>query len=382
MVAYILNTSPSVLEEGIIDKHDYVNTFSSFFASSGRQAIIIHYQPMESPAFETGRWTAQLARETEMLRCCVTDGSTEKFRGKCVIVYRLRSGINFELKQLLEETYYAYVEVNPKTGNSLAGISDLICQLNEPAIIFNTQWHELLKSEAGHKTKQNFIGDFKDFSEFLSVTKIDLDGAIKFEINWDLYELLSEATESEGSTSSATNFKIIQTVEAHLKTWMNIMQRAIVESQQLRRETETVGPSAELTYWKRILAKFSSIMEHVKAPHTQTFLQFLVQSKSKLMKEWKRLENHINTIQILSQDNVNYLYALEKFTQPLYRLDPTKIGSYLPSLMYALRMIYATSRFFNTRRMVTAVFVKVLLKCICIVLLFMYQVYKLKSAVF
>lgn len=72
------------------------------------------------------------------------------------------------------------------------------------------------------------------------------------------------------------------------------------------------------------------------------------------------LENHVKTIQILAQDNVKYLYALEKFTQPLYRLDPTQMGEYLPPLMYAIRMIYATSRFFNTRRMVTAVFVKVL----------------------
>lgn len=65
-------------------------------------------------------------------------------------------------------------------------------------------------------------------------------------------------------------------------------------------------------------------------------------------------------MQILAEDNVKYLYALEKFTQPLYRFDPTKIGEYLPPLMYAIRMIYATSRFFNTRKMVTAVFVKVL----------------------
>lgn len=64
-------------------------------------------------------------------------------------------------------------------------------------------------------------------------------------------------------------------------------------------------------------------------------------------------------VHILSQDNVKYLYGLEKFTQPLYRLDPTKIGDYLPALMYAIRMIYATSRFFNTRKMVTAVYVKV-----------------------
>lgn len=71
------------------------------------------------------------------------------------------------------------------------------------------------------------------------------------------------------------------------------------------------------------------------------------------------MEKHVQMIQILAQDNVKYLYALEKFTQPLYRLDPTKMGEYLPPLMYVIRMIYATSRFFNSSRMITAVFVKV-----------------------
>ncbi|XP_024940596.1 dynein heavy chain 8, axonemal [Cephus cinctus] len=356
MVAYILNTDPSILEEGIIDKDEYVNAFTSFFAEGGRQAVVIYYQPMPPPSFDSGRWTVQYDNEQEMLRCCVTDGSTEKFCGKCVIVYRLRSNADFELKQLLEETYYAYAEVDPATGNALAGISELISRLNERAISVNNQWGELSKTEAGLKIKQNFIGDFKDFCDFLNMTKLDLEGAVKFYTNWELYKKYLSTPESV--MTNARNLDIILEVEANVKLWMKSMERAIVESQQLRRETETVGPTAELTYWRRILARFSSIVEHIKSPYTQKFIQLLIQAKSKLIKKWKRLDNHVTTVQILSQDNVRYLYALEKFTQPLYRLDPTKIGDYLSGLMYAIRMIYATSRFFNTRRMVTAVFVK------------------------
>ena len=51
MVAYILNTDPSLLEEGIIDKDEYVETFNSFFAEGGRNAIAIYYQLMEPPPF-------------------------------------------------------------------------------------------------------------------------------------------------------------------------------------------------------------------------------------------------------------------------------------------------------------------------------------------
>ncbi|XP_046493196.1 dynein axonemal heavy chain 8 [Neodiprion pinetum] len=356
MVAYILNTDPGLLEEGILDTDEYVNTFSSFFVEGGRQAIVIYYQMMPPPPLESGRWSAVLAKEQEVLRCCVTDGSTDKFCGKCVIVYRCRSNVDFEMKQLLEETYYAYAEVDPISKSALAGISELVSRLNEPAISSNTLWGELNKSEAGQKIKQNFIGDFKDFCEFLSMTKLDLEGAIKFDVNWTLYnEYLSTP---ESVMNNTKNAEVVLEVEKNVRTWMTSMEHAIVESQQLRRETETVGPTAELIYWRRILAQFSSIVEHIKSQHTQMFIQLLIHSKSKLVKKWKKLDSHVTTVQILSQDNVKYLYALEKFTQPLYRLDPTKIGDYLPSLMYAIRMIYATSRFFNTRRMVTAVFVK------------------------
>lgn len=77
------------------------------------------------------------------------------------------------------------------------------------------------------------------------------------------------------------------------------------------------------------------------------------------IKKWKKLENEVISIEIIAKDNEKYLGALEKFIKPLYKLDPTEIGNYLPSLMYAIRMIYITSRFFNTRQMITAVFVKV-----------------------
>ncbi|XP_014480405.1 PREDICTED: dynein heavy chain 8, axonemal [Dinoponera quadriceps] len=355
--AYILNANVETLEEGILDKDEYVNIFSSFFAEGGRQAIIIYLQPMSPPVFESGRWTPQLSGEQEVIRCCITDGTTEEFTGKCVIVYRLKSNLEFGVKQLLDEAYYAYAEVDPTSKSALAGVSDLISRLHVRTLTANTQWGELTKSEAGEKMRDNFIGDFKDFCEFLSMTKIDLENIMRFRVNLDLYQ--KYLMKPENMTESIHNPDVVRAAETDIQMWMKTMERAIVESQQLRRETETVGPSAELAYWRRLLARFSSIMSHIKSPHTQSFIRFLTKARSKLIKKWKKLEEHVTLVHILSQDNVKYLYALETFTQPLYRLDPTKMGDYLPALMYAIRMIYATSRFFNTRRMVTAIYVKI-----------------------
>jgi len=55
-VAYILNTDAEVLEEGILDKDEYVNVFSSFFAEGGRQAIVVYLQPMSPPTFGNNKY--------------------------------------------------------------------------------------------------------------------------------------------------------------------------------------------------------------------------------------------------------------------------------------------------------------------------------------
>ncbi|XP_034179159.2 dynein heavy chain 8, axonemal kl-3 [Osmia lignaria lignaria] len=355
VVAYILNIDADLLEEGVIDKDEYINVFDSFFAKDGKRAILIHFQPMGPPPFESGRWNPQFEHENQMIRCCVTDGSTEKFSGRCVIVYRIKSDIDFESKHLLEETYYAYAEADPVSQSALAAMSELILRFNLPAITVNTMWGELSKAEAGEKVINNFVCDFRDFCEFLSMTKLDLENTINFYTDWELYNKYLAIPEN---TQNINDPEVIHAIEDNVRLWMKSMERAIVESQQLRRESELMGPNEELSYWRRLLARFSSIIEHIKSPSTQRYIDFLTRVNSKHMKKWKMLENHVKTIQILAQDNVKYLYALEKFTQPLYRLDPTQMGKYLPPLMYAIRMIYATSRFFNTRRMVTAVFVK------------------------
>lgn len=51
MVAFILNIDTDLLEEGVIDKDEYINVFDSFFAKNGKRAILIHFQSMKPPPF-------------------------------------------------------------------------------------------------------------------------------------------------------------------------------------------------------------------------------------------------------------------------------------------------------------------------------------------
>lgn len=107
------------------------------------------------------------------------------------------------------------------------------------------------------------------------------------------------------------------------------------------------------------MARFTSIVEFTKTDACQLHLAFLTTAKSKLLKIWRRQDNAVTDARNQCQDNVKYLYALEKYLEPLYRCDPTIIPQHIPSLLYAIRMIFTTSRYYNNTASVTAILVKV-----------------------
>lgn len=51
IVSHILNTEPPQLEEGLIDKDEYIQSFDSFFTDHGKHALVICWQPMTPPPF-------------------------------------------------------------------------------------------------------------------------------------------------------------------------------------------------------------------------------------------------------------------------------------------------------------------------------------------
>ena len=57
---------------------------------------------------------------------------------------------------------------------------------------------------------------------------------------------------------SANNSDISEKMEELLATWSKQIEQVLVESEQIRREADDIGPSAELTYWKTRMAKFNT----------------------------------------------------------------------------------------------------------------------------
>lgn len=57
---------------------------------------------------------------------------------------------------------------------------------------------------------------------------------------------------------TANNNEIVEKMEELLVKWNRQIELVLVESEQIRRESYDVGPSAELVYWKCRMTKFNS----------------------------------------------------------------------------------------------------------------------------
>ena len=49
----------------------------------------------------------------------------------------------------------------------------------------------------------------------------------------------------------------MEKLEEILSQWAKQIEQVLTESEQMRREADDIGPSAELTYWKSRMANFN-----------------------------------------------------------------------------------------------------------------------------
>lgn len=147
-------------------------------------------------------------------------------------------------------------------------------------------------------------------------------------------------------------------VEAHFSSWLRKMQKVITQGQQLVKDPPDVGPQNELEYWQQMLARYTSIVEFVSSKPFFSYLECMIQSKSKLVKRWRHVDQQLSAALNVARDNVRYVGSLQQYWDPLYRCTPDRLYNYVRSLMVSLRSVYLTSRYYNTSFNVTSFLVK------------------------
>ena len=52
--------------------------------------------------------------------------------------------------------------------------------------------------------------------------------------------------------------EFVEAMEELMRAWIKQINQVLTESEQIRREADDIGPSAELNYWNARLAKFNT----------------------------------------------------------------------------------------------------------------------------
>ncbi|NXK57833.1 DYH5 protein, partial [Sylvietta virens] len=152
--------------------------------------------------------------------------------------------------------------------------------------------------------------------------------------------------------------ELTEKLEEVVMIWTKQIRQILVESEQIRREVDDVGPSAELEYWKSRMSSFNSLLDEIRSSRVKKIISILQAARSKTLKQWKELDGSITIAANEAKDNVRYLYTLDKFFGPLANASPVMM-EYIPSLMNTVCMIYCTSPYYNTSEHMTSLFLKI-----------------------
>nr|XP_026487863.1 dynein heavy chain 8, axonemal-like [Vanessa tameamea] len=353
--AAMLNKPVEYILDGVFDADIHIDILDSALVEGGRNCFVLCDAFLPPLKMESGRYVPN--QKGKMERTYISDTAKIGTEGMCVAMYRIKNK-TVEMKTVADDFFLVIFDMNQETENVVSGIYATMQRVYVSALQACQAWGDLNppnpKSEEKIKT---YISKIMLFIDYLAKTKIDLDCCTKFKINLTLYE--EELADQEKMKLAVTKTHVLEEICSFVKQWVKQIMMVLVQSQQLRREPSNIGPLAELDHWRRQLTSFTSIIEHIKCDPCQMYIHTLIRAKSKLIKKWRLIDNQVTDYYNEAFDNVKYLYALEKYCEPLYRCDPLTMQQFIPGLLYTVRMVYATSRYYNTTKQISTLLVKV-----------------------
>ena len=89
---------------------------------------------------------------------------------------------------------------------------------------------------------------------------------------------------AEGCLAGSKSPDTVAALEGLATEWCHMVEQILAESGQMRREADDTGPLAELEYWKLRTARFTGLIEQIKAHPMRSVFMTLHLAKSKVMK--------------------------------------------------------------------------------------------------
>uniref|UniRef100_A0AAZ3PJI0 AAA+ ATPase domain-containing protein n=1 Tax=Oncorhynchus tshawytscha TaxID=74940 RepID=A0AAZ3PJI0_ONCTS len=345
-----LSLELQAVEEFVLDAPSLA-PFDDFFAKGGSKTIAFVYQETEVPGIECGRTFPGTAKGAIIMRLFLANLSETCLTGLCPFFVRTKIDVPVNIKNIHEEIYFSMLDA---AEGLLKGTRNLLSKIMMPAVCATENWGALNQSKHGEKDKQNFKDTITRYIHFLDAC---IEGTVQLKTasNIEFARLVS----FEDVKAAAADVDMVHQLEEALMMWYKQIEQVLTESDQMRKEADASGPLTELEHWKRMSAKFNSIIEHIKGPECKAVVNVLNINRSKTLKVWRELDARITDCANEAKDNVKFLYTLEKVCQPLYNCDPVTMAKSIQNLINAIRMIHSVSQYYNTSERMTSLFIKV-----------------------
>ncbi|XP_029694908.1 dynein heavy chain 5, axonemal [Takifugu rubripes] len=357
IMASCLGLEKSDLEDAILEGNQLERT-EQFFAADGLPHLMFFYQepePVEAGEPASSHLVSQQPAHRKKNKVFVTDGKDEALTGVCVFFTRTNTS-----KAITSENIHKDVSFNmldTREVGLLKSVEQLFTKVFIPTMRTMDHGWGVANSAQAKAVKEDFISSMECFVSVLVSSQESLQEKITLKKceSFDL-KLLKEASDYRAAAKSA---ETREKLEGCMKVWIKQIGRVIAESEQLRMDSDDLGPRAELDYWKKRMSCCNYLLDQLKSPEVSTVFGVLLMSKSKLIKTWQELDTRITDVFNEAKDNVKYLYSLEKYYDPLYNSDPVSMVDAIPGLINAIRMIHTISRYYSIPENIRSLFVKV-----------------------
>ncbi|XP_030612273.1 dynein heavy chain 5, axonemal [Archocentrus centrarchus] len=342
------------VEDAIISDEKF-SLIDEFFAANGSKKLIFFYQNVNQnlstrhSSFVDGSNSAVAQR-----KLFLTTGNAEPLLGKCFFFLRTTEKA-ITTANVQQEVNFGMLDCSD--GSILTSLETLLTHIMLPALRSQQTWG-FLQDGASCPHTQAFLSSVDQFVSNLSSARVNMDRRFQLQ-HVELPDTISQLSSPADYRAAANNSELVERLEEVVSLWTNQIKQVLMESEQMRKEADDAGPSAELEHWKSRMVTFNSLMEEVKCSQVRRTLGVLQVSRSRCLRAWMELDRNITVVANEAKDNVKYLYTLNKFFGSLGNCSPTSMLEHIPSLMSSIKMIHMVSQYYNTSERMTSLLLKV-----------------------
>ncbi len=330
--------------EDLLVNANVVRKLEDFFSSPGPQHVMFFMHR----ASETVNGSEDLQQDAgTLMDLTLCDGYDTRLRGKCIFFTKRIAG-PVDKDTRTPETDIGFGEVS---SNVLECFHQSLHGVFQPQL--DNVWHSWGKCTDTH-TKE-YLAHLSRFDEMLADAVSSLQGGI--ELRKPDKKFMIE-NKQQAYQRAANDLDVLAVYESVMEEWCVQCEKLLAESEQQEEMDDNSGPSTEFEFWRNRMAKFNSVAEQLKQRECKVVIGVVSQSKSKVLKRWKNMDNLITESLNEAKDNVKYLSALEKYTEPLYTGTPATIIEALPALMNNTKMMLTIARYYGTSARMTTLFTK------------------------